>query len=472
MCFLASMATALRLPLLFKKQFPQSASHSSAHITHGTNEPWEPIGPAPEHLLSEMRRMYWESAKAELEAIILTLRAWQQPDFQDVKVDEEDDTFVHGFDTFIDQVSEQSRAFAARYGAERERLVEVQKKRQKGYDAPAAMEYREALRHRRRDVAAEKASAAIKAGVRAVLQDYEQDSLLERRARMLLQSAGFLDIDKLIEHRPPLDNLSFWKRPGIPQLMLSRFDTVTWFPELTGRTCPNCSMIIRGSIFRGANKEGGTKTICEECYRKSHYGETGLQKMYKYCVLPEVINPAASRNLCKCDTVPHFDASGRSRCLFPVDEGDNHRDYGGRTGLQCGLLKLPEIIAEAKYAAMQGSGRTVRPLSEEKRQRELKRRKEEEKVQAKVAKETTRIWKEERKIKKRPGQNFTKVTESSLSDATERTSERGSTLATIEPEADGDIPFFIRRYTNKYPFGNVHMALRVGPLLIENGVEQ
>lgn len=30
---------------------------------------------------------------------------------------------------------------------------------------------------------------------------------------------GFLDIDKLIEHRPPLDKLSFWKRPAIPQRM-------------------------------------------------------------------------------------------------------------------------------------------------------------------------------------------------------------------------------------------------------------
>ena len=33
----------------------------------------------------------------------------------------------------------------------------------------------------------------------------------------LLQAAGFLDMEKLIEHRPPLDKLSFWKRPAIPQ---------------------------------------------------------------------------------------------------------------------------------------------------------------------------------------------------------------------------------------------------------------
>ncbi|KAL8299181.1 hypothetical protein RB593_009180 [Gaeumannomyces tritici] len=36
--------------------------------------------------------------------------------------------------------------------------------------------------------------------------------------------------------------------------------------------------------------------------------------------------------------------------------------------------------------------------------------------------------------------------------------------------ADDDIPLFFRRFATKYPFGNVHMALRVGPLVIENGV--
>ena len=42
----------------------------------------------------------------------------------------------------------------------------------------------------------------------------------------------------------------------------------------------------------------------------------------------------------------------------------------------------------------------------------------------------------------------------------------------MESEADEDIPLFFRQFTEKYPFGNVHMALRVGPLVIENGVSQ
>jgi hypothetical protein len=47
-----------------------------------------------------------------------------------------------------------------------------------------------------------------------------------------------------------------------------------------------------------------------------------------------------------------------------------------------------------------------------------------------------------------------------------------TTSVAKEASADRDIPLFFRKYTEKYPFGNVHMALRVGPLVIENGVSQ
>ena len=33
-----------------------------------------------------------------------------------------------------------------------------------------------------------------------------------------------------------------------------------------------------------------------------------------------------------------------------------------------------------------------------------------------------------------------------------------------------DIPFYLRSVTNNIPWGNVHMALWFGPLVIENGV--
>lgn len=36
---------------------------------------------------------------------------------------------------------------------------------------------------------------------------------------------------------------------------------------------------------------------------------------------------------------------------------------------------------------------------------------------------------------------------------------------------EDDVPLSLHPIVDKYSFGNVHMALRVGPLLIENGVK-
>ena len=58
------------------------------------------------------------------------------------------------------------------------------------------------------------------------------------RARMLLQSAAWLDMDKFIEHRPPLDELGFWKRPAPPQRESHLF--LTQALPLLLRTCVSC----------------------------------------------------------------------------------------------------------------------------------------------------------------------------------------------------------------------------------------
>lgn len=61
-------------------------------------------------------------------------------------------------------------------------------------------------------------SKALKKEIKTALEARVRDhDVLKRRARMLLLSAGWLDIDKFIEHRPPLDDVLFWKRPTTPQ---------------------------------------------------------------------------------------------------------------------------------------------------------------------------------------------------------------------------------------------------------------
>lgn len=76
-----------------------------------------------ELLLPEIEEMYWDGVKRELEVVLLTMKQWQEQQEENEDEDESialpEETevdFVHGYDTFIDQVSEESRKFARRYG--------------------------------------------------------------------------------------------------------------------------------------------------------------------------------------------------------------------------------------------------------------------------------------------------------------------------------------------------------------------
>jgi hypothetical protein len=88
----------------------------SSHISGGVNLKWTKVPQSKDALLSRLQEMYWAGVKRELIHIILTLKAWQQADLQDVNLPDEEDTHIFGYDTFIDQVNESSRDFALAYG--------------------------------------------------------------------------------------------------------------------------------------------------------------------------------------------------------------------------------------------------------------------------------------------------------------------------------------------------------------------
>ena len=79
-----------------------------------------------EILLPEIEEMYWNGVKRELEVLLLSLKQYQEHQQQQQQQQQGDESitlpdeievdFVHGYDTFIDQVSEESRKFANRYG--------------------------------------------------------------------------------------------------------------------------------------------------------------------------------------------------------------------------------------------------------------------------------------------------------------------------------------------------------------------
>jgi hypothetical protein len=100
------------LPSRNRRSAPQLSS-----ITSAKNTQWQAIaGSAREALLPEMEKMYWNGVKREMTLIMLTMKKWQQDEYGTTILDDEEDGFIHGYDTFTDQVSESARDFAARYG--------------------------------------------------------------------------------------------------------------------------------------------------------------------------------------------------------------------------------------------------------------------------------------------------------------------------------------------------------------------
>lgn len=422
----------------------KSAPSGSHDITKADNLSWNLIGDAKDSLFNELERLYWIGVRQELESVLSTLRAWQAPQHQKIRLEDESDDFVHGFDTFIDQVSEASRVFAdevAKWKEDKSQLT--------------LDDYVGALQRSALDIASNQKSSQIKIEIRQGVESRPSEEEARRRTRLLLQAAGFLDMDKLVEHRPPLDEMSFWKRPAIPQLKLD-FVSKSGIPILAPLRCYSCSNAIRGSMYRRQGHDQGTaEVICEDCYREKFLASADFVKIYKHCILRGAINPQLSRQICYCEEVPHRDTEGRPLGLFPVDKDAGHLKAKGPGLVECGLLKLPEIVAEAKYEGMQTlTSRTkikLKGLADEKREAAERRAIESKKLKQQ----------QQRKIVTQESQN-----------ASNRTTETGTAVSVAEAEADDDVPFFLKRYTENYPFGNVHMALRLGPLVFENGVAQ
>ena len=202
--------------------------------------------------------------------------------------------------------------------------------------------------------------------------------------------------------------------------------------------CAICTQVIRGSFFECTENDCTEKekygSICQDCQHAGKHQHHNLKKHYKHCILTKSIDASTSRKICKCGTVPRHDADGKSRSLYPVQATDKHRSTPKGT-VQCGLLDLKSLIAEAKF----------------------------ENVVLKVDKRST--LEEEQRLAREKARRH----QSNKVDIQHR--QQTATETVDEKEAGEDIPFFMRRITDRYPFGNVHMALRFGPIIVENGVQ-
>lgn len=410
---------------------------ASNHITESVKKPWNLVGDANDHLLDELEDIYWNGIKNEIENVLSTLRVWQSPKYSNVVLDDESDDFIHGFDTFIDQVDEISRDFAESIG-ELEEQIQTGKK-------PLAekRDYLHALEERAKLYAKEQRSTQLKSAIRMSIEKQEQELPLHRRAKVLLQSIGMLDIEKLIEHRPPLKKWTFSKRPAVPQLQLKTYDKNS-FPVLTSLQCSFCKETIRGCLYRkeptdSTQGQTSSDSVCEDCYRKLFYENPAFVKQYKHSILNEIITPEIGRKICKCYPIPHVPDA----VLFPMSKYDYEERHKPS---RCGLLQLGEITANAKYNGMRAA---------------MGRREQNGKELIDVQEANDRY---DEKVAKKLWQRSEIVEQKTLSG--------DDRYAVAEAQADEDIPIYLRQYADKYPFGNVHMALRVGPIVIENGVAE
>jgi hypothetical protein len=195
-------------------------------------------------------------------------------------------------------------------------------------------------------------------------------------------------------------------------------------------SCVLCAQAIHGCMFEcivgNCKDQGSQGYICQDCQHEGKHPDHHLTKHYKHCILPETIDPTMSRKICKCSTVSRYDDEGRTRSLFPIRKTDKHR-VSPKGAVQCGLLDLGDLIAEAKYAGM-------------------------------LLKKTDKGWTldEEKRAAHERAQRLESET------LANRPRAQIATETIDEKEAKEDIPFFIRKITDRYPFGNVHMALRLG----------
>lgn len=204
------------------------------------------------------------------------------------------------------------------------------------------------------------------------------------------------------------------------------------------------------------------RVVCEDCYFRFFYGKESYVKQYKHCILPEAITPEESRRLCPCFPVLHSDGE-EPPALFPVPWNAKHSKYA-TFNKKCELCNLDDIVAVAKYKALRKAAGIKEPKEERGPKSSTDTIMMLQHYQPQPEKSSSRAF---RKFRKPPSKTGLQL-------SLERPEQHLHSLATLDkavtdPQAEPDIPAFFKAHVDKDPFANVHVKLRVGPLIIENG---
>jgi hypothetical protein len=201
-------------------------------------------------------------------------------------------------------------------------------------------------------------------------------------------------------------------------------------------------------MFKTTTDNGIATIICEDCYHKNHFRESSYLKVYKHDILDEVLGPEEIKKMCKCK-------GELARKEYPLEKV--HAGFH-----KCALMKIDEVAAEGKIEGI----KTVADIGVLSR------------VVTKLRPDGKAESMGESGSPKSPG--LLRMVATGLSRAGSKRDSLpvgASTSATAGPSpetpaSDTSFPEFFRKHTDPNPFGHVHMSLRVGPLVIENGVSE
>lgn len=190
---------------------------------------------------------------------------------------------------------------------------------------------------------------------------------------------------------------------------------------------PECSAVIRGTHFRRFDNARRTELdiMCETCTRKavqeSPMVTSSIRKYEKRCILREAVLPSRSRQICTCGAIHQVD----------VPHGDGFAVDGGRQHLQ--QCPIGQLISRHMQARLAEVRQEIEMVSH---------------IQA-IPQIETRLSMLRQQARRR----------------IHRWRTRDSTFKQFAGSA-------VQKRPPNIPFGNVHMALMIGTVIIENGVER
>ncbi|KAJ5808132.1 hypothetical protein N7474_009401 [Penicillium riverlandense] len=256
-----------------------------------SDHPWSNIGSAGDHLLRELESLYWVGANQELDCIISTLKHWQQSKFENAVSPDEDpqSSMVEGFDTFINQVIPKTPI-------KNKAPIEPAQLNNSANKIGPTERLLMNLHHSATERAAEKTRRKVNIAVhKRLVQRPANEGPFQRLARLLLQGAGFLDIEKVIEYHPRSS-----PPPISPQLRLGK-KLLSQCPVVTGLPCSECKKNIQGCTFKYTTTTRSSRIpriVCEDCYWDFHYGDTAYVKVYKHSIRDEVEDALKKHSPC------------------------------------------------------------------------------------------------------------------------------------------------------------------------------